>query len=87
MEAKIHVSPQKLSPIATVQLMQSLLCYQGYVSAGSTTCQQARDKFDLPNVGRGDDTMAQMNEKFAHVCTTCPVLLTALSNVSRSNIL
>lgn len=75
--------PQILSAILAGQLQQSLLCYKGYISAGSKICNLARQNLDstLPEIGRGDDTIAQLDQRFATVCETCPVLLAAFTQV------
>ncbi len=84
MEGKVDAKKiQSLSAIDTLILLQSLMCYRSYISPGNDSCITARRSYqaDPEFVGRGSDTIPQVNQKFATVCETCPVLLTAYGQV------
>ncbi len=79
-----RIDVQELSAPDALNLMKTLGCLAigSFISPGSPNCIAARQaaKATPIDVGMGEDTIPFANQRFATVCTTCPVLLAALAN-------
>ena len=72
---------QNLSGPEVLKLVKFLPCYKAFVSAGNMSCTSARRSAGVTpeDVGRGEETVPNVNQWFATVCETCSVLLTAFA--------